>query len=473
MGFESISYQFCDNPCNTEGDVMMWPSLTNGLFTIWIIINVQLLRHSNEAAEMDNEFAEFEDMEDDSDDDEFIDEDEFSKPIKKAHLQKTEPEVSPQLRFADVPAHFRSNWASYQVEALVLAILAVYMLNYIFGRTRNRNIANKWFMDVTPLLEEQFTLVGDDGTSVDLKEGHMHKETDAVYTIWCSGRIGCQGMLITLKLLKRQDLIHVIMNLIRPKQDKVCNCCYLIEKFSSYLFLVKNRRQKTWLQVIIRIDVDNNEMDSFVFAIGQRKSVTKAVKEKMDLSFFTVERKGVDRLGLPSSIVVYAEIFEAVNAIIDPAVLSVFRKYENAIDYFHFSDQYSGYKPSDGESFTRLPETSRVLFFVFKMSNEMAEIDALLRMVFHCFEKIRRYRLSREGKLKADKKRQSVQEAFLKTTHQARQEAAQARREEKTRERKQRLLEEEDPEKQRRLEKLEQKRDMKMRQPKMKQLKVK
>uniref|UniRef100_A0A0R3RU90 PAT complex subunit CCDC47 n=1 Tax=Elaeophora elaphi TaxID=1147741 RepID=A0A0R3RU90_9BILA len=431
-------------------DVIMWQSLMNSLVIIWVIVNVQLLQCSNGTAEMDNEFAEFEDMEvedmsdpevtlkphretnkvsgdksaaDDNDDDEFIDEDEFSKSVKKSHPQRTESEVSPQLRFADVPAHFRSNWASYQVEALVLAVLAVYMLNYIFGRTKNRNIANKWFMDVTPLLEEQFTLVGDDGTSEDLREGHMHKETDSVYTV-CSGRVGCQGMLITLKLLKRQDLIHVIMNLIRPKQDK-------------------------------------------------RKSVTKAAKEKMDLSLFTVERKGVDRLGLPASIVVYAEMFEAVNAIIDPVVLSVFRKYESAIDYFHFSDQYSGYKPSDGESFTRLPETSRVLFFAFKMSDEMAEIDALLRMVFHCFEKIRRYRLSKEGKLKADKKRQSVQEAFLKTTHQARQEAAQARREEKTRERKQRLLEEEDPEKQRRLEKLEQKRDMKMRQPKMKQLKVK
>lgn len=64
-------------------------------------------------------------------------------------------------------------------------------------------------------------------------------------------------------------------------------------------------------------------------------------------SLFTVERKGVDKLGLPSSIVVYAEMFEAVNAIIDPAVLSVFRKYESAIDYFHFSDQYSGCKPSE------------------------------------------------------------------------------------------------------------------------------
>lgn len=40
----------------------------------------------------------------------------------------------------------------------------------------------------------------------------------------------------------------------------------------------------------------------------------------------------------------------------------------------------------------------------------------------------------------------------MKTTHQIRQEAAQARREEKTRERKQRLLDEEDPDKQRRLE---------------------
>ncbi|VIO91326.1 CG17593-PA, putative [Brugia malayi] len=452
---------------------MMWSSLTNSLLTIWMIVSVQLLRYSNRAAEMDNEFAEFEDMEmeymseqevtlkphgeankgprdksatvDDNDEDEFTDEDEFSRPIKKAHRQKTESEILPQLRFADVPAHFRSNWASYQVEALVLSVLVLYMLNYIFGRARNRNIANKWFMDATSLLEEQFTLVGDDGTSENLREGHMHKETDSIYTIWCSGRVGCQGMLITLKLVKRQDLIHVVMNLIRPKEDKV----------------------------IIRIDVDNNEMDSFVFAIGQRKLVTKASKEKMDLSLFTIERKGVDRLGLPSSIVVYAEMFEAVNAIIDPAVLSMFRKYENAIDYFHFSDQYSGYKPSDGESFTRLPETSRVLFFAFKMSSDIVEIDALLRMVFHCFEKIRRYRLSREGKLKADKKRQSVQEAFLKTTHQARQEAAQARREEKTRERKQRLLEEEDPEKQRRLEKLEQKRDMKMRQPKMKQLKVK
>lgn len=62
---------------------------------------------------------------------------------------------------------------------------------------------------------------------------------------------------------------------------------------------------------------------------------------------FTVERKGLERLGLPQSMTVFAEISEAVTAIIDPVVQSVLRKYENAVDYIHFSDQYSGLKPTE------------------------------------------------------------------------------------------------------------------------------
>ena len=88
-------------------------------------------------------------------------------------------------------------------------------------------------------------------------------------------------------------------------------------------------------------------------------------------------------------------------------------------------------------------------------------------------DKVRYYRLSKEGKIRADKKRQNVQENFLKLTHLQRQEAAQTRREEKTRERKQRVMEEENPERQKRLEKMEQKRDAKNKQPKIKQFKIK
>ena len=57
-----------------------------------------------------------------------------------------------------------------------------------------------------------------------------------------------------------------------------------------------------------------------------------------------------------------------------------------------------------------------------------------------------------KGKQKADKNRAQVEENFLKLTHVQRQEAAQSRREEKKRAEKERIMNEEDPEKQRRLE---------------------
>lgn len=58
-----------------------------------------------------------------------------------------------------VPAHFRSNWASYQVEALVLALIAMYLLNYVVGRNTNQSMALEWFDNVRGLLEQQFALV--------------------------------------------------------------------------------------------------------------------------------------------------------------------------------------------------------------------------------------------------------------------------------------------------------------------------
>lgn len=77
------------------------------------------------------------------------------------------------------------------------------------------------------------------------------------------------------------------------------------------------------------------------------------------------------------------------------------------------------------------------------------------------------------AKSKADKNRQRVEEVFLKSTHQARAEAAAAKREEKRRQEKEKIMAEDDPERQRRWELKEEKRQAKKRGPKMKQLKVK
>lgn len=104
---------------------------------------------------------------------------------------------------------------------------------------------------------------------------------------------------------------------------------------------------------------------------------------------------------------------------------------------------------------------------------QIEAMHPLMGLVFHLLEKMKRFRLSREAKAKADKNRQRIEAEFLKMTHAQRQEAAQQRREEKVRERKERILAEEDPDKQRKLEEVERKREMKEKRPRMKQLKIK
>nr|CAD2184199.1 unnamed protein product [Meloidogyne enterolobii] len=383
------------------------------------------------------------------------DEDEFEQAEKDLETNQGEADTAGKqgdtikpLTFADVPSHFRSNWSSYQIESIALFVIIIYVINYLYGKTKNYSIALKWFSDNREKLEQQFALVGDDGTSTEEMEGHLIRETEFSYTVWSTGRTGCKGMLTQIKLRKRQDLLGIMLNIIRPQLDRVVH----------------------------KIDMDPNEMDSFVLIFGQRKSVLRAVKEMHDLSVYVTEKKNFEKLQLLPSFCVYAEVAEIVPAIIDSTTVHFLKRCEKYIEYVHISDQYSGAKQQDGQNSSKLPETHPTLIFSFILNsdNDDTSIDELLlNFTFYILERVKNYRLSKEGKIRADRKRQNVQENFLKMTHQQRQEAAQIRREEKTRERKQKVMEEEDPDRQRRLEKLEQKRDAKAKQPRIKQFKIK
>ncbi|KAB0352603.1 hypothetical protein FD754_017460, partial [Muntiacus muntjak] len=126
--------------------------------------------------------------------------------------------------------------------------------------------------------------------------------------------------------------------------------------------------------------------------------------------------------------------------------------------------------------------TKQQLLFSFKLPGsgntypkDMEALLPLMNMVIYSIDKAKKFRLNREGKQKADKNRARVEENFLKLTHVQRQEAAQSRREEKRAE-KERIMNEEDPEKQRRLEEAALRREQKKlekKQMKMKQIKVK
>ncbi|XP_075153594.1 PAT complex subunit CCDC47 [Haematobia irritans] len=459
------------------------------LFMVCCVLATYIVSPSSASSFEDSDFAEFEDFDSD---DEFVevpvvgsnskevpvtvkekeqvkivpaqddeedgiveDEDEFFKDDEefegfdgdsdsKETVGKKAPE--PKLTVAKIPMHFRTHWDSYWMEMLMLAGLLVYFTNFFAGKAKNAKLAHLWYTTHKGLLDDNFVLVGDDG-KVDNENPGLMKESESLYTLWCSGRTCCEGMLVELKMIKRQDLVSLVAGLMRPQQD----------------------------QLHIKVDLTRGVMDPFVFCVGTKKTITKSFKEYADLSkYCTLVSKPETRYNVPSGFSVLSEIPEATSAILENRIITALSRYQQYIDYIHISDQYSGPIQQEDANNLKQPETKPVLMAGFNLpkNGDMESVKPLLILIFYLMERLKVYRLSKEGQQKAEKNRSRVEEEFLKSTHAARAEAAAQRREDKRKQEKERIMAEDDPEKQRRWEAKEQKRQAKKK-PKMKRLAVK
>uniref|UniRef100_W5KXG7 PAT complex subunit CCDC47 n=1 Tax=Astyanax mexicanus TaxID=7994 RepID=W5KXG7_ASTMX len=342
----------------------------------------------------DNDFAEFEDVsedptveteseppprpapssspvEDDEDEatvetedgqDEFEDADaQYDQEEFEGYESKSNPSFKDTLIYREVPAHLQNSWESYYMEILMVTGLLAYIMNYIIGKNKNSRLAQAWFNSHRELLESNFALVGDDGTSKEATStGKLNQENEHIYNLWCSGRVCCEGMLIQLKFLKRQDLLNVLARMMRPTCD----------------------------QVQIKVTLNDEDMDTFVFAVGSRKAMGRLQKEMQDLSEFCGDKpKSGAKYGLPDSLMVHYIVNHA-----------------DKIESIHFSDQFSGPKVMQEEGQPlKLPETKKTLLFTFNvpgMGNtspkDMDSLLPLMNMVIYSIDKVKKLRLNRE-----------------------------------------------------------------------------
>lgn len=460
------------------------------LLSVVLLLGTTLVAHAYEDQALeDDDFAEFEQFEADDEDpvtdfskenkevpaaklkplpkeefeapieteDEIIVEDEdnefehFQDPEEFEGFQDSVPRSSeqPKITISKVPIMLRPRWDAYWLEGILCCLLASYALAYAVGRAKNTSIATNFLKLHKPLLDDNFTLVGESGLDVVAAsdERGWRREAEHCFTMWCSGRLCCEGMLLTLKLIKRQDLVHVLLNVVRPSPDTL----------------------------LVRIELGKDDSDPFVLCIAQKKIATRLSKEMQDLSVFCPERRPGDKHGLPAALSVMSETAEATSAVLDARVTAALAQYHQYIQYIHISDRYSGPKQLEETAVTKPPDTERVMLISLALGPDGGdeEVRPLLLLVFHLMDKIKRLRLSKEALTKCEKRRQKVAEAWLRGAHAARQEQAAQRREEKRKQEKEKILAEDDPEKQRRWELKEQKRQQKRKTPKMKQLKVK
>lgn len=362
----------------------------------------------------------------------------------------------PELKIANLPLHVRS-WDKYYLEILMSCGIAVYLINFFVGKYKNNTIASLWFKVHKDFLETQFDLVGDDPQNKSAESMlQLTKECEHVFTLWCSGRLCVEGMLVQMRLLKRQDLVSIIANQMKPGLDQV-----------SLTFTLE-------------------DMDPFVLAFGNKKSVMNLQKNMQDIGLYCADKmKSAEKLEFPSMISLSELGGEVVSSVIDVKVRQVIKQNEELFDHLHVSDQYSGPKPLDqDEQQTTQPETSKKLTMVLNfpckskatIPSEVEKLLPFLKMALYMVDKLKKLRLSRELKAKADKNRQKVELAYLKLTHAQRQEAAQQKKDDKNKAMKERIMNEEDPDKQRKLEEQQHRKELKKKDKKMmkgKQMKVK
>lgn len=373
-----------------------------------------------------------------------------------------QPQKRPDLKLVDAPLPRIYRWESYYIEILFLIASLLYFVNYFIGSGKNSSTALQWYEQSRELFKQQFALVGgapqltDGGQKRDedgnpnqagsKKQRGLIKSTESVYTLWNSGRVGLDGLLVEINLIKRQDLFSMAMNLLKPKKDAL----------------------------IFRFLLSQDGYENFVFCLAHKTQAARLARDVVDINTFCPKKKLISQFGVDSErLVVMSELSDVTSFIFDQKTLAFIRKYEQSINYIHITDQYSTNRSEEASPAQRLANSKRMATFSFDFPRNSFDQVEYISFTLSLLDRLRRFKLAKDSKSKSDKNRQKITDILQKSAFTQRQEAAQAKKEELRRLEKERIYNEDDPEKQRRWDKMEAKRELKKNKMRVKQLKVK
>eukprot|EP00262_Sarcandra_glabra_P006466 TRINITY_DN18785_c0_g1_i1.p1 TRINITY_DN18785_c0_g1~~TRINITY_DN18785_c0_g1_i1.p1 ORF type:complete len:484 (-),score=73.23 TRINITY_DN18785_c0_g1_i1:237-1688(-) len=288
---------------------------------------------------------------------------------------------------------------SFTVEIICISFLVAFVFNYFTGKRENENIALAWasrFATKDSIFEKNFSLLGTgDGKDTPL----LLKEGQNVFKFYASGRRFVQGLLATMELRSRHDLISRIFDLIVPSKDTIT--------FEVYM--------------------NDDCMDQVVFALAKKKAAKVMHKEARDLQYYAnLVATPANRKWVSEDLMVISESREVAGDLITEAVLDqvfgdkAFEKFGKGFISLHFSDQHSG-------------SQRKMLLFKFALpdANNMADMTRLVALVPYYIDLVGRYKLSSQARSKTEVARSKVAQEAYRELQNARQEALQKKKAER------------------------------------------
>uniref|UniRef100_A0A7N0TW65 Coiled-coil domain-containing protein 47 n=1 Tax=Kalanchoe fedtschenkoi TaxID=63787 RepID=A0A7N0TW65_KALFE len=288
---------------------------------------------------------------------------------------------------------------SYTVEIVCGSFLIIFLINYFTGKKENEKLALAWaarFATRDSIFAKNFSLLGvGEGEDSPL----LLKEGQTVFKFYASGRRYCQGLLATMELKSRHDLISRLYNMVVPCKDEI--------SFEVYM--------------------NDDSMDQVVFAMAKKKASKGMQKELRDLQRFAALISPPNgRKWVPEELGVISESKEVAGDLITETVLDqvfgekAFEKYGKGFISMHFSDQHPG-------------THRKILQFKFALphASNMADMTRLIALVPYYIDLIGKYKLSSQARSKTETARAKAAQEAYRELQNARQEALQQKKAEK------------------------------------------
>lgn len=337
---------------------------------------------------------------------EFWDEDEFEGlPSHQPHIESVviaesaTPDATVQTPDPK-PTTVSKKKQSFLVEIVCVSFLIMFVINYFTGKRENENLALSWaskFATKDSIFEKNFSLLGvgeGDDSPLLLKEGQN------VFKFYASGRRYCQGLLATMELKSRHDLLSRIYNMVVPCKDEIS----------------------------IEVYMNDDAMDHVVFALARKKMAKAMQKELRDLQRFagSVVQPPNGRKWVAEELAVVSESKEVAGDLITEAVLEQvfgeksFEKHGKGFISMHVSDQLPGTQ-------------KKMLLFKFALpdAKNMADMTRLVALVPYYIDLVGRYKLSSQARSKTEAARAKAAQEAYKELQGARQEALQKKKAER------------------------------------------
>lgn len=183
---------------------------------------------------------------------------------------------------------------SFTVEIVCGSFLIIFIINYFTGKKENENIAFAWvraFATKDTIFDKNFSFLGV-GESED--SPLLLKEGQNIFKFYASGRRFCQGMLATMELKSRHDLISRLYNMVVPCKDEIT--------FEVYM--------------------NDDAMDQVIFAVARKKLAKAMQKDTRDLQRFAALLPSPNgRKWVADELAVVSESKEVAGDLITEAVL--------------------------------------------------------------------------------------------------------------------------------------------------------